>query len=74
MVERRMDQALVLRFYFDDYSSQLHRLSKSRNCINIQLLIVHWKYCCLGIDMLSYAFEFLPLNLMAFLLYIIFRA
>ena len=41
MVERRMDQALVLRFYFDDYSSQLHRLSKSRICMNIQSVIDH---------------------------------
>ena len=41
MVERRMDQALVLRFYFDDCSSQVHRLSKSRNCINTEILVVH---------------------------------
>ena len=42
MVERRMDQALVLRFYFDDYSSQLHRLGKSINCTNSQSSIIHW--------------------------------
>ena len=41
MVGRRKDQALVLRFYFDDYSLQLHRLSKSRICMNIQSVIVH---------------------------------
>ena len=40
MVGRRKDQALVLRFYFDDYSLQLHRLSKSRICMNIQSVIV----------------------------------
>ena len=42
MVERRMDQALVLRSYFDDYSSQLHRLGKSINCTNSQLSIINW--------------------------------
>ena len=41
MVGRRKDQALVLRFYFDDYSLQLHRLSKSRICMNIQSVIDH---------------------------------
>ena len=41
MVGRRKDQALVLRFYFDDYSLQLHRWSKSRICMNIQSVIVH---------------------------------